>query len=159
MVAQTTYTWTGGGSNNNWTVGANWGGSAPASSTSNAVIFDGSTRLTPNLNSARTVAAVTFAANAGAFTIGGAALTVDAGGITSHSASIETIAAGLIINAAQSWTVNAGTLAVAGSVSTGYNNLTVGGSGNTIVSGPISGGSSGNTMTKSGAGTGPLFGQ
>lgn len=161
LNAQTTYTWTGAGANNNWTTAANWGGTAPSSSTSSYVVFAGTTRLSPNLTSARTVGAVTFASTAGAFTIGstgGYTLTIGSGGITDNSSNTETISAALALSAAQTWTVNAGTLAVTGTVSTGYNNLTITGSGNTTISGAISGGSSGNTLTKSGSGTLTLSG-
>jgi autotransporter-associated beta strand protein len=47
--AQSSYTWTGGGGDNNFGTGANWGGTAPGSLQS-YLNFSGSTRPTPNNN-------------------------------------------------------------------------------------------------------------
>ena len=44
-LAQTSYTWTGGGGNGNWTTGANWGGTGPSGNPQGYLNFDGSTRL------------------------------------------------------------------------------------------------------------------
>src|SRR2546428_13967530 len=38
-----TYTWTGGGSDVNWSTGANWGGTAPVASPTTDLIFAGTT--------------------------------------------------------------------------------------------------------------------
>lgn len=162
LGAQTVYTWSGGANNDNWTVPANWaGGAAPSSDTNTAVVFSGSTRLTPDLNAARTVGSITFSSSAGAFVVGSSgsyALTVGSGGIANLSANTETLSLRINLAASQTWTTSAGTLALTGVVHTDYNNLTVSGSGNTIISGSMSGGSSGNTLTKSGSGTLTLSG-
>jgi hypothetical protein len=40
--AQTTFTWNGGGADNNWTTAANWGGTAPVAD--DLLVFSGATR-------------------------------------------------------------------------------------------------------------------
>ena len=54
-------TWSGGGGDNNWSTGANWGGSAPSSPFNNTLTFNGSTRTT-NVNnvSGLTLTGLTF---------------------------------------------------------------------------------------------------
>jgi len=72
--AQTTYTWTGGGSDNDWSTGANWSGSvAPVRGSSTFVTFGGSTRTSPfnNQGDWQQLAGMTFAAGAGGFRIEG----------------------------------------------------------------------------------------
>ncbi|MFM8434754.1 MAG: beta strand repeat-containing protein [Planctomycetia bacterium] len=72
--AQTTYTWDGGGSDNNWSTGANWiGGVAPARGSSTFVTFAGSTRLTPfnDQGDWAQLAGMTFASGASGFRIEG----------------------------------------------------------------------------------------
>ena len=86
-----TVTWTGAGVDSNWSTGANWGGVAPV--TGDSLVFDGSTQLTPNNDLAidTSFASVTFAATAGAFTIGGSRIVIT-GTITNFSAATETLA-------------------------------------------------------------------
>jgi UPF0716 family protein affecting phage T7 exclusion len=46
-VGAQTYTWTGGGTDNKWSTGLNWGGTPPASDLSNTLlVLAGSTQLT-----------------------------------------------------------------------------------------------------------------
>jgi len=71
-------TWSGGGGDDLWSTGANWGGTAPASGSTTALVFDGSTRLTPDQDIAHPFKfnSLDFPATAGAFALGG---TVDIG--------------------------------------------------------------------------------
>ncbi len=65
-------TWNGGGGDDLWSTGANWGGTAPSSGSTTALIFDGTTRLTPFLDSSSfTVNSLSFPGTAGAFVLGG----------------------------------------------------------------------------------------
>lgn len=84
------YTWTGGGGDNNWKTGANWGGTAPGASQN--LIFSGTTRLTPyNDNTAGwNVAGIRFHADAGAFTLSGNSIALS-GGVTNNSTSTQTL--------------------------------------------------------------------
>src|SRR5262245_51732783 len=73
-------TWSGAGGNGNWSTGANWvGNTPPASGTTTAVTLAGTTNLTTNQDVANplTLNSLTFAAGAGAFTVGGNALSFD----------------------------------------------------------------------------------
>jgi fibronectin-binding autotransporter adhesin len=67
-------TWTGGGLDNNWMTAGNWGGTAPMASDS--LIFDGIANTTTNNDFATNTqfSGITFAATAGAFTLGGNAV-------------------------------------------------------------------------------------
>ncbi len=95
-------TWTGGGASDNWSDANNWGGTPIAPT--DFLFFDGSTRLTPNNDSAAGTiyGNITFNPGADLFTLGGNALTltngldagsgqVTGGNITNSSFNPETI--------------------------------------------------------------------
>lgn len=66
------YSWDGGGSTDLWNDGFNWSANnVPPSSIDTELIFAGTVRLTPQFTSNFTLNTLNFAANAGAFTIGG----------------------------------------------------------------------------------------
>jgi len=72
--AQTSYTWTGGGSDNNWGTAGNWSGGVPASSGNSVLVFTGSTRTSPNNNLGNwnlSIGRLQFASGAASFTLGG----------------------------------------------------------------------------------------
>ena len=85
-------TWDGGGSDDNWSDGANWvGGASPGSGYS--LIFDGVNSLNPLMDSSYDINAIIFDSTAGAFTIGttnGGILTLS-GGLTNNSANLQTL--------------------------------------------------------------------
>lgn len=97
MAAAATFTWDGGGANNNWTTGSNWVGDvAPTAATSNDLIYSGSTRPGATVNSGSTFQVNSLTFDAGAtttFTISGANLTskIVLGSITNDSAFLQTI--------------------------------------------------------------------
>ena len=75
-AAQTTFTWDGGGADNNWGTGANWAGDvAPSGDTgNNRLVFSGTTRpsTTNNLgNWSLSVGQLEFASGAASFTLSG----------------------------------------------------------------------------------------
>lgn len=77
-------TWNGGGgSPYNWSVGANWGGTAP-NATGDTLTFGGSTGLANNNDKVTALAtsgtALTFASGAGSFVLSGNAITMGSGG-------------------------------------------------------------------------------
>lgn len=84
------YTWTGGGGDDNWKTGANWGGTAPGAS--QTLIFSGTTRLTPynDNTSGWGVYGIRFNAGAGAFTLSGNSIALS-GGVTNNSTSTQTL--------------------------------------------------------------------
>ena len=107
-------TWNGGGGDNNWNTGANWGGSAPVAN--DILFFGGSTRLGPtnNITADTNFAGITFNSGAGAFTLSGNRITL--GGNVTNSTNLQTINLAMILSANRTFT----TL-------TGGGNLTIGG--------------------------------
>ena len=111
MVQSATFVWDGGGSNNNFTTASNWVGNSaspfnyPPASTADALVFAGATQLAPNNDTAsgetngQTAFTLTFAADAGAFVLGGNKLTLGSttgaggsgGSISNGSAQTQTI--------------------------------------------------------------------
>lgn len=97
-----TFTWSGGGTNDNFTTSANWlGGTAPTNTDVNDFIFTGTTRLAPNINANNfNASSITFDASAGSFNIttgGGASQrfqfpTTGTSTITQNSANAQAIA-------------------------------------------------------------------
>lgn len=92
-----TYSWTGLGGDDNWSTGANWSGTAPASANTTDVVFAGSTRTTPYADAAWSVKTLTFASGAAAFTLSGSTLTVygynttNTGAVVNNSSNTQTI--------------------------------------------------------------------
>lgn len=132
-----TFTWNGGGTDDNWSTAANWSGNAvAASATDTALRFGGATRLTPTATSAFSLNSITFEAGAGAFTLGGSALTLTAGGsVTNNSSSLQTLAnSGVTLSGASTWNSGAAGLSVS-SVLSGSGSLTKTGTGVLTLSG------------------------
>ena len=148
----------GGGGDNLWTDGTNWGGSAPVNNGTAAVIFGGTTRLTPDMNASWNIASLTFNSSAGAFTLastGSFTLTIQGGGITNNSTNAETINNAITLGAAQTWNATSGNLVFGGNINNGNQTLTIGGANNTSIGGIMSGNGG---LTKNGAGTLTLTG-
>ena len=139
-----TYTWTGGGSNADWSAVANWNGGVPVSALDTAVVFAGTSNLAPQQNSAGSflLNALSFDGTAGAFVLGGSGaldFRTSTGGLlptlTQNSAIVQTINNRLSLS----------------------DNLTVGGTGTgtLTLSGALGGAGS---LTKTNAGTLTLSG-
>ncbi|MCX6848782.1 MAG: autotransporter domain-containing protein [Verrucomicrobia bacterium] len=148
-----------GGANAFWSNNISWGGdTAP----NYALPLQFAGLVNPNtLNDATTVVAgIGFNAKAAAFTLNGNAITLT-GGITNSSAKVQTIGFGLILSgvtlgANQTW--DAGSVAGAGLIVNSAVNLasfalTVDGSNNTFLSGPVSDSVGGGALIKNGTGT------
>ncbi len=156
-----TFTWDGGGGDNNWSTAANWDTTTPDNNGTADLIFTGTTRVTPNVDSPWSLQSVTFddSVTADSFTIGGNEMTFAAGGsVTNDSLSTHTINADLIADTTQTFDSNAGNLSIGGGVdlSTGAAVLTVGGAQDTTISGVISG--AGGSVVKNDGGTLTLSG-
>jgi autotransporter-associated beta strand protein len=138
-------TWTGGGTNGNWSTSANWGGAVPGNG--DRITFAGSTRTTDtNDLSALSVPSLKF--NSGGFSIYGNVLTVT-GAITNSSGN-NTINAPVTLGGALRLQSDAGTLTLAGNMTNGGQALTADGAGNETITGTISGTGG---IVKNGAGT------
>ncbi len=114
-----TRTWTGDGTDNNWTTAANWGGTAPVAG--DDLRFAGSTRTSPvnNFTADTTFASITFNSDAAAFTTSGNRITLT-NGITNASGNIQRVNHDIIVGS-------------------GTHNVTHTGSGDTYIGGVISG--------------------
>lgn len=135
-VIAATYTWNGGGTDDNWSTAANWGGTVAVSKSDTALRFSGQTRLTPTAASAFTLRSITFMSGAGAFTLGGSALTFSSGGsVTNSSSSLQTITnAGITLSGDSWWDSGAAGLNVS-SVLSGSGSFYKNGSGTLTLSG------------------------
>jgi len=82
-------TWTGGGSDSNWSTADNWGGTAPAAGDS--LVFSGSTRLanTNDFSAGTSFAGIAFSNGAGAFMLDGNMISL-AGDLISEDNSYQT---------------------------------------------------------------------
>ena len=113
-------TWDGGGGNDNWTTNANWNLDTLPTYT-NPLTFAGTTRLTPNNNSATaSVAGITFSSGAGAFTLGGSSVTLG-GNITNGSTNTQTINLPLVLDANRQIQTNSGGIVLGGPISGAFN--------------------------------------
>lgn len=158
--AQTTYTWNGGGGDNNWSTPANWGGTAPVSDVTNSLlVLGGTTRLTNTLDTNLSANSLTFNASAGRFLVGnsgGSVLTLGAGGITNSSTNAQALNIPLILAANQTWTNNgnvATPINIGGAVTATGQTLTVTGTGGVNLFQSVTGG----TIAKTGTGTLGLY--
>lgn len=113
-------TWDGGGANDNWSTNANWNLNTAPTYTS-ALTFAGTTRLTPNNNSATaSVAGITFTSGAGAFTLGGSSVTLG-GNITNGSTNTQTINLPLVLDGNRQIQTNSGGIVLGGQISGAFN--------------------------------------
>ena len=147
-----TLTWDGGGSDSLISNGINWTtNTSPGAGDS--LVFAGSLRLDPTLNSNLTVAGLSFASGASAFTLGGGAVyKIGTGGIVNNSTSLQTIANQIALSASQSWNAVSGNLMVTGAVDLGNKasrTLTITGAQNTSLTNILSGAGK---LTKTGTG-------
>lgn len=100
-LSAATFTWDGGGSNNNFNTGANWDTNTVPTANSD-IIFAGTTRL--NVSDVWNLAlnSITFAEGAGAFVISGGGHAIGAGGIVNNSSSTQTINSQLSLSGSES---------------------------------------------------------
>lgn len=142
-----TFTWDGGGADNNVTTPQNWVGDVVPAANSD-IIWAGTTRLNVNVDIGGPARTWTFDNTAGAFVISGAAFSIS-NGITNNSTFTQTINNAITLTLAQTWTAATGDLVFGGNIGNGGFLLTISGGANTSASGIISGTGG---LTKSGSG-------
>ena len=132
-VTSSSTLWDGGGGDDAWATGANWANDLPPGLAGDSLVFGGTIRTTPVIETDYSVTGLTFNATAGNFTLGGPGhLTLaGAGGVVNNSTNPQTLNPGLTL--AQAQTINAA-------------------AGDIVIAGPIDGGS-GATHTKTGSHT------
>ncbi len=109
-------TWNGGGGDDYWNTGANWGGIAPVGG--DALFFGGNTRLTPDndILADTSFAGITFNNGADPFTLVGNQITLG-GNVTNNDADTQTIDLDMILDATRTFTANTGAIVVSGALS------------------------------------------
>jgi len=149
-----TYTWDGGGADNNITTAQNWVGDIVPAANSD-IIWAGSVRLNVNIDIGGPGRTFTFNNTAGAFIIGGAAASLS-NGITNNSTNTETLNIPLTLTGAQTSNAASGNLVFGGTtLANGGFLLTIDGLKDTSIANVISGTGG---LTKTGAGTLTLTG-
>lgn len=149
-VLGATFTWDGGGANNNWNTGLNWDTNTTPGSGSD-IVFAGSTRPGVNLTSWGTnVSSLTFASGATAFTVSNQQFLVGSGGITNNSSSTQTINSRIELAANQTWNAASGAIISTDSYFNAANkNLTLNGGSAITIGGQVA---NLGTLTLSGSG-------
>ena len=134
VVPSSTYTWTGGGVNSNWSTGANWQGGVAPTSASTLVFGSGESQLT-NIDdiSGLSVAEIELS---GGYSISGDAITVTGSGGVGIDSQTGTNAFNdpITLGASLTFTQDAGQLKLGGMV-TGSQNLTKDGVGTLVLGG------------------------
>ncbi len=133
-LVPSTFTWTGGGANTNWSTGANWQGGVSPTGGSTLVFGTGESRLT-NVNDivGLSIAEITLA---GGYSISGNAITLTgSGGVGIDSQSgTNAFNNAIALGASLNFTEDAGQLTLGGVLS-GAQSLTKGGPGTLVASG------------------------
>jgi autotransporter-associated beta strand protein len=133
-------TWTGGGANANWLTAENWNGTAPVNSGTRALVFDGAL-LTTNTNNATSLTASSITFNTAGFTLAGNPLTLG-GTIATNVSGTQRISLNMTLTTRRTITGtggsaiildgtasgNGGSFRFERSGTTGFFNVTLGGS-------------------------------
>jgi autotransporter-associated beta strand protein len=115
-----------------------------------SLLFSGAGGSVTNNNAVTSLSGITFATNAGTYTLSGDAITNGGSGIVNNSTNAQVISNAITLGSVQTFTAGGGSLTIAGGVGLSSNTLTVTGSNNTLLSGVISGTAG---ITKTGSGT------
>ncbi|MGL5018769.1 MAG: choice-of-anchor D domain-containing protein [Luteolibacter sp.] len=104
---QTTYVWSGGGTTNNWSEGANWvGGVAPSNDGTKTIVFGASSRYLSQVDVPWAVNSIVFGSGRTSdYMLQGSALTIGAGGIEAKDTASRaaTLGNAIALAASQTW--------------------------------------------------------
>jgi autotransporter-associated beta strand protein len=149
-----TSTWNGNGADNNWSTNLNWVIPAPPPADSDIIFPAGANRLTNNndIAAGTAFATVTFNGAGGGYNLGGNSFGINEELVAAHTVGDNTIGNDLFLGNSLAFTsTTAGTsLILTGNLNLNGNTLTITGSGDTEISGVISGAASNVTKTGSG---------
>jgi len=149
-----TWTWNGGGADNNWTTTNNWTATIPGTAPANGGFedFGGSTRLTPYNNEINLQSnGIMFEGGAGAFTLTGNGISMQgAVGIANDSSSLQTIDLDITLTAAQTFSASSGPLTISGTIDGAFP-LTLSGPYPITLRGAVGSGTPLSSVTENGA--------
>ena len=109
--------WNGGGADDNLSTGLNWTNHVAPALIGDSLQFQGSTRLTPNVDNTYVVTGVLFNTNAGAFNIGSTSsyLTLTNGsGVVNNSANVQTLSTPIALGGSQVFATASNDIVVSG---------------------------------------------
>ncbi len=150
----TEWVWDGGSATTDaWSDAANWTNDSGNPEDGDAVVFAGSTRLTPDNDLLNlSLNSITFDNTAGAFTLGGNAISLS-GGVTNDSSSLKTVSMNITLTSDQAFNASSGDLVFNGTVD-GPHTLTVSGDNDVTFNAAVGGTTPLSGLT--GTGTGAL---
>ena len=134
VLRAATGTWTGGGSDNNWSTADNWGGTVPAAG--DTLVFNGTARCT-NVNDWAadvSVGGITFASTAGQFLLSGSRINLG-GGVVNNASTTQRINFDMVLDVMRTLNAASGNFYLNGTLSGngGLNIAGVNNSANSIV--------------------------
>lgn len=132
-------TWTGGGTDDNWSTPGNWSTAVPANNGSADIVFAGGLRLNPLVDVPWAVRSINFDGSALGFTLSSAPLGIGSLGVRNDSAAMQTLNNAVTLLGPQSWRAVAGPLVFGGAVANEGHALTISGAQMTSLLGPVSG--------------------
>jgi autotransporter-associated beta strand protein len=115
-----------------------------------SLLFSGAGGSVTNNSAVISLSGITFATNAGTYTLSGNAITNGGSGIVNNSTNAQVISNAITLGSVQTFTAGGGSLTFEGNIGLLSNTLTVSGSNNTTLSGEVSGTAG---IIKAGSGT------
>ena len=164
IIQASSETWSGGGSANNWTTNENWVSVLAPGLVGDSITFDGSTQLTPSMDTSYSVTALTFASTASAFTVSSAnsGILTLTGGLTNNSTSAQILNVPVVITTTQVVNAASGNISLGSGTSgggltkVGNNTLFLGSAANTFSGGLVISNGTVSINNNSSAGSGQI---
>lgn len=103
------------------------------------LLLSGAGGSVTNNSAVTSLSGITFATNAGTYTLSGNAITNGGSGVVNDSTNAQLISNTITLGSVQTFTAGGGSLTIAGNIGISNNALTISGSNNTTLSGVVSG--------------------